>query len=243
MLFIFRKLRRSFFQPGKVRTYVAYAAGEIVLIVVGILLALQISEWNEERKIRTQEQAVLEALVNELGSNVALIQTDLEQNRSFSEATWRWIRGNDAQLSGLEKMRLIYDVADYRTPEISTATMDGILGSEGDQILDDPDFLQTLRDLKNAYMDMEKHERQMIEFFWANIGEFFSQNDLGDTFLQLIPDNRAQFTTVDEAFLKLYEDPNYKSRVSMLETVRGGVISKEEEGLNGTLEVLSLIQE
>ncbi len=44
MLLILRKIRRSFFLPGKVKTYLAYAVGEIVLIVVGILLALQISE-------------------------------------------------------------------------------------------------------------------------------------------------------------------------------------------------------
>ncbi|QXD25802.1 hypothetical protein F7C95_07935 [Opitutia bacterium ISCC 51] len=46
MLFIFRKLRRSFFQPGKFRTYIAYAIGEILLIVIGILIALQIQNWN-----------------------------------------------------------------------------------------------------------------------------------------------------------------------------------------------------
>jgi hypothetical protein len=43
MLFIFRKLRKSFFLPGKARTYLAYALGEIVLIVVGILIAVGIS--------------------------------------------------------------------------------------------------------------------------------------------------------------------------------------------------------
>ena len=52
MLFIFRKLRRSFFLPGKVRTYLAYAVGEIALIMIGILLALQISEWNQTMKDR-----------------------------------------------------------------------------------------------------------------------------------------------------------------------------------------------
>ena len=59
MLFILRKIRRSFFLPGKVRTYLAYAAGEIVLIVVGILLALQISEWNQDRKDRAEETGIL----------------------------------------------------------------------------------------------------------------------------------------------------------------------------------------
>ena len=49
MFFIFKKLRRSFFLPGKVRTYVAYAIGEIVLIVLGILIAVQIGNWNTSR--------------------------------------------------------------------------------------------------------------------------------------------------------------------------------------------------
>ena len=66
MLFIFRKLRRSFFLPGKVRTYLAYAVGEIVLIVVGILLAVQISESNQARKDREEEQRILQDLTEEL---------------------------------------------------------------------------------------------------------------------------------------------------------------------------------
>jgi len=45
MLFILRKLRRSFFLPGKLRTYLAYAIGEILLIVIGILVALQILKF------------------------------------------------------------------------------------------------------------------------------------------------------------------------------------------------------
>lgn len=87
MLFIFRKLRRSFFtlhqegsmlhkssarqatrhvQPGKVRTYFAYAAGEVVLIVVGILIALQISEWNEVREVKALDKELTAKLRAEL---------------------------------------------------------------------------------------------------------------------------------------------------------------------------------
>lgn len=50
MLHILRHIRRSFFIPGKVRTYLAYALGEIVLIVVGILIAVQIGDWNEQKR-------------------------------------------------------------------------------------------------------------------------------------------------------------------------------------------------
>ncbi len=69
MLFIFRKIRKSSFLPGKVRTYLAYAIGEIALIVIGILLALQISEWNQTRMDRVEEKLILSRLSSELSSN------------------------------------------------------------------------------------------------------------------------------------------------------------------------------
>ena len=82
MLFIFRKLRRSFFQPGKARTYLAYAFGEIVLIMVGILLAVQVSEWNQARRDTTKEVEILKSIKTEL----ALDQKDLSINIFIHES-------------------------------------------------------------------------------------------------------------------------------------------------------------
>jgi hypothetical protein len=65
MLHVLRQLRRSFSLPGKVRTYVAYTAGEIVLIMIGILLALQLSEWNQVRKDKIEETEILNGLKRE----------------------------------------------------------------------------------------------------------------------------------------------------------------------------------
>jgi hypothetical protein len=78
MLHFFRHIRRSFFLPGKVRIYFAYAFGEIVLIVVGILIALQIGEWNQARKDRAEETQILLQLKTDFKVN----QDYLQQNES-----------------------------------------------------------------------------------------------------------------------------------------------------------------
>ncbi|MDA0350187.1 MAG: hypothetical protein O3C43_17780 [Verrucomicrobia bacterium] len=70
MLFIFRKLRRSFFLPGKVRTYVAYAIGEIALIVIGILIALQIGEWNQARADEKLKDSYIARLIENIQSDL-----------------------------------------------------------------------------------------------------------------------------------------------------------------------------
>ena len=50
MIKFFRKIRQNLLSEGKIRTYLKYAIGEIILVVIGILLALQINTWNENKK-------------------------------------------------------------------------------------------------------------------------------------------------------------------------------------------------
>lgn len=54
MLTFFRKIRAALLAEGKTGKYVKYAIGEIVLVMVGILLALQVNNWNEYRKERIE---------------------------------------------------------------------------------------------------------------------------------------------------------------------------------------------
>ncbi len=56
-------------EQNKVRTYLLYAFGEIALVMIGILLALQINNQNEDRKIRASEQEILQNLKSELFTN------------------------------------------------------------------------------------------------------------------------------------------------------------------------------
>ena len=49
-------------EKNKTGKYFKYAIGEIILVVVGILIALQINNWNEQRKNNTKEQQILSQL-------------------------------------------------------------------------------------------------------------------------------------------------------------------------------------
>jgi hypothetical protein len=77
MLTFFRKIRKALLDSGRISRYLLYAFGEILLVVVGILIALQINNWNEWRKERIQETKVLTELVKTLTRNCSLIKADL----------------------------------------------------------------------------------------------------------------------------------------------------------------------
>ncbi|WP_445386462.1 DUF6090 family protein [Robiginitalea sp. IMCC44478] len=69
MLTLLRKIRISLIKTGSARKYLLYAVGEILLVVIGILIALQIDNWNEDRKDRAEEIQLLLSLKNEFDRN------------------------------------------------------------------------------------------------------------------------------------------------------------------------------
>jgi hypothetical protein len=72
---IFRKIRRSLLLSGKNRSYIIYALGEIVLIVIGILIAWKINNLNELRKNKIVQVKIYESLYEELNTNIDLLDT------------------------------------------------------------------------------------------------------------------------------------------------------------------------
>ncbi len=66
MISLFRKIRLSLLNQHKITQYLAYAVGEIFLVVIGILIALQINTWNELRKTRSYEIKMLKELKSTL---------------------------------------------------------------------------------------------------------------------------------------------------------------------------------
>lgn len=75
MIKFFSKIRRSLLSENKFSQYLVYAIGEIILVVLGILIALQINNWNDVKKSQKEEKVYLEALRSEFSSNLIKIET------------------------------------------------------------------------------------------------------------------------------------------------------------------------
>ncbi|MEH1009475.1 DUF6090 family protein [Winogradskyella sp. ECml5-4] len=101
MIKIFRKIRQNLLMENKTGKYFKYAIGEIVLVVIGILIALQINNWNENRKLENSKQKLMLALKKELLINKNEFDNYLpeihECNSKFNKV-------------------LLYSVGDYNIP-------------------------------------------------------------------------------------------------------------------------------
>ena len=73
MIKFFRKIRQNILSEGKTGKYLKYALGEIVLVVIGILIALSINNWNEDRKNQLKETVYLEGIKTDLEWDIKYI--------------------------------------------------------------------------------------------------------------------------------------------------------------------------
>ena len=87
MIKFFRKIRQNLLIENKTGKYFKYAIGEIVLVVIGILIALQINNWNEDRKKRELELSTLAELKSNLLVDIKDSQDDLKNYNSTSNSS------------------------------------------------------------------------------------------------------------------------------------------------------------
>ena len=78
MIKFFRHIRKSLLMENKTSKYIKYAIGEIILVIIGILIALQINNWNEQKKIEQELQSSLVAMEEELDENIKYLSKEKE---------------------------------------------------------------------------------------------------------------------------------------------------------------------
>jgi len=79
MIKFFRKIRQKLLAENRFSKYLLYAIGEIILVIVGILLALQINNWNENRVSQARIDSRLINLTQDLEADIAEVQSNIKK--------------------------------------------------------------------------------------------------------------------------------------------------------------------
>ena len=126
MIKFFRKIRQKMLTKNKFSKYLIYAIGEIVLVVIGILIALQVNQWNEVRKNKTSLYSYTTTLIEDLKRDTVVIN----QTIKFAENSNATIQRLSDRLSSpdtttdtlmhIARHELVFDYKAYRPPNTST---------------------------------------------------------------------------------------------------------------------------
>lgn len=82
MLRIFRNARQQLLQNGQTIKYFKYAIGEVFLVVIGILIALQINNWNEQQKVKSNEIGLLNTFKKSFEKDLINIDWNIKEFRT-----------------------------------------------------------------------------------------------------------------------------------------------------------------
>ncbi len=115
MIRFFRTIRQGLLAQGRIARYLTYAVGEIILVVIGIFLALQLNNWNNDRK-RTEQEL---GLLVEMRQNLV---NDLEDCRDNIASQERWGRAQVAVLEQLEQRMPFHDSLRFHYANLVGAT-------------------------------------------------------------------------------------------------------------------------
>lgn len=164
MLKFFREIRQNMLSENKFNKYLVYAIGEIVLVMVGILLALQINNWNESKKEQTITNKYFSGFVSDLEKDRTqldnLIAVRKKQSTSVN-ALLKMIESNGYDLDSFYN-HYYYIFPFYRFVPNSN-TLEEVLNSSHLRFITDEDIKNRLLDLRASYKSIKLNEEHVYE--------------------------------------------------------------------------------
>jgi hypothetical protein len=163
MIKFFRKIRQNLLSEGKTGKYFKYAIGEIILVVIGILIALQINNWNENQKVTKEEGKIIESLSLELTDIHSELKSITADNLEFYELNVSISDSLKKGYSEFNERDLVYAL-NYKAYTIRNPALKNILGSNNKL----PNITEELiRQLRNIHIKIEGANK--LEFYLDDI--------------------------------------------------------------------------
>lgn len=129
MIKFFRKIRQNLLLDNKTGTYLKYALGEIVLVVIGILIALSINNWNQQRVLKKQSDLVLYNLQQDIKKSKNELQKATEFLKSRIDKRLNYLNTNKQDQSDSLKIQEISNMAFFYTESVKLPIVESELGT------------------------------------------------------------------------------------------------------------------
>jgi hypothetical protein len=179
MIKFFRKIRQKLLTENKFSKYLLYAIGEIILVVIGILIALQINNWNENQKEKKLEQSVLKNLAQEYKANQAsLKQLILTVSNCYeaNDSLMELFAKDNLLLSTHNIDSLIFNSLEFDRYSPSENVLQGLLSSGKLDIIESDSLKNTLFDWTRVLKVAEERYLDCNRKLVSDLTPYLTQN-------------------------------------------------------------------
>ncbi len=167
MIKFFRHIRQRMLSENRFRKYVAYAIGEIILVVFGILLALQINTWNIERNNRNQEVQILQQLSVEYQENMREVEAKIFLREGMISSIEHIFHYIDEGLGDLPLDSLQFHIdRTFTTPtfNVSSGVTDELLNSGKLYLIENPELKNHLTNFSTYTSYLVEEEQFLLDY-------------------------------------------------------------------------------
>ncbi|SHI95111.1 DUF6090 family protein [Algibacter luteus] len=141
MIKFFRKIRQNLLSEGKTGKYIKYAIGEILLVVIGILIALQINNWNDQRISKKEVITQLKILSIELKDDINLFESQIKSYPERVDYLQKLSQGEFEELD----LSLFFEIVVWNdTPILFGDSYANLKTNGGIDLIDDKDLKNKL---------------------------------------------------------------------------------------------------
>jgi len=180
MIKFFRKIRQNLLMENKTGKYFKYAIGEIILVVIGILIALQVNSWNENRKNSEKEITILENLKTEFVIN----KTDLLETSNRNSIKYELVKKillftgqSNENLTKVSSDEMIYNLFGGHTADVSTGFIDDLLNSGNIYLINNDSLRQRLTNWNKELVDHKTESEDEHAIWYRNSFHPFMQKN------------------------------------------------------------------
>ena len=177
MIKLIRNIRKKLIAQGKTTNYIKYALGEIILVMIGILLALQVNNWNENKKERKVETKLLNEIHANLKRDYQNLNIKIEETNRFKIANRKILEHLENKMPLNDSLKCYYSLLNaYGNFRAITAGYEN-LKSKGVGIIINDSLRSSILELYDyQYFHFVEDITYAIEDFRANKSEYLSNH-------------------------------------------------------------------
>jgi hypothetical protein len=176
MIKFFRKIRHRLLSQNKISRYFLYAIGEIILVVIGILIALQINTWNQDRINNKEEERILKAISAELKLSKFLFTmgADVQDDvMSSAKSLLGRMQNREVDREAIEKE--LSALTGRWLSGTPTSIYDALIGSGELKIISSEELRNELASLKSDQEFLRLFEEIQVRFVDEKLNPFLNK--------------------------------------------------------------------
>lgn len=242
MFLFLRKIRQKLLAKNKLSTYLVYAIGEIILVVIGILIALQIDNWNQEKQLKKEEVKSLKSLHESIKINITEFETifnaQILRNKSLQEVLFIGVSNQtNVYLDSL----IILNVRNH-TFDPSTGIYNAMINSGKIELIANDSLKNRISKLYDLVKDYQESEDEVTEYTKEHLEKYFIDNyNIEPAVLAGLRERTQEEQQQDKAsFIKVFTSTKVKNMYILLLNKMNDVM---EKGLNLESEYQNLIED